>query len=221
MFKKTNAGRGSGRNLGNRPTYGCDMSSSKFSIYNPMTLLGISTFFAIVVIAIFVYTSPLVLIRHDLVMQIDPLEASRPGLHKEREQSRADFHEEFGYWGHSHQTLYASFVLPPIIGFALAMALRRHIRNLLLRNQAYFQKEMRRRLTRWDGIGLKGLREEISIIPQFLPLFAVIIFLIVSDSLIFPIMSTSALAFLATCGFTSYSTWKRIFKDAMRLESTD
>lgn len=172
---------------------------------------------AFVVIAEVAFVPPMVLRSYDFALKANPLE-----------YSSADFHEEFGYWGRSRQTLYASFVLPPLIGFAIAIALRQYIRNLLLRNQQHFRKEMRRRLMQWDGIGLKELREEISNLPQlfsilrqFLPLVCVMIFLTVLDFSIFPDTSTSVLAFLATCGFTSYSTWNKMFADAMSLESTD
>ena len=185
------------------------MNSSKYSLYSPINLLVFSICMAFVVIAEVAFVPPMVLRSYDFALKANPLE-----------YSSADFHEEFGYWGRSRQTLYASFAIPPIIGFALAIALRKHIRNLLLRNQRYFRMQMRRRLMRWDGIGLKELREEISIFPRFVPLLCVIIFLSVSDYFVFP-WSNSVPAFLATGGFTNYGTWKRMFSDAMSLDSTD
>lgn len=175
---------------------------------------------AIVVVAEFAFLSPMVLRSYDRVMQLNPLEQSRPGFHKEREQSRADFHEKFGFWGRSRQTLYVSFVLPPIMGFTLAIAFRQYIKNLLLKNEQYFKKQIRRRLLRWDGIGLKELREEISIFPRFLPLFIAFIFVFVLDQFVYP-GGSSMFAFVATCGFISYPTWKQIFADAMSLQASD
>ena len=175
-----------------------------------MLFLALSICMAFVVIADVAFILPKVLIRHDLVMKSNPLE-----------QSRADFHEEFGYWARSRQTLYAGFLIPPIIGFALAITLGRYVKNLILRNEGYFRKEFRRRLTKWEGIGLDDLRKDMSILPRFLPLLIVIILLFVLDFLVFPDTSTSCTAFLATCGFTSYGTWKKIFTDAMSFEESD
>lgn len=197
------------------------MSSSKYSLYSPMNLLVFSICMVLILIVDVVVISPMVLRSYDRVMQLDPLEQSRPGFRKEREQSRADFHEQFGFWGRSRQTLYASFVLPPIIGFSPAMAFRGYIKNLLLKNQHRFKKEIRRRLMRWDGIGLKELREDISTFPQFLPLFIAFIFVFVLDTLVFPGAYSSMSAFSATCGFIGYPTWKQIFADAMSLQASD
>lgn len=185
------------------------MSSSKFSVYSPKIILGFSICIAFVVVADFVFTSPLILKSYDFAMTANPLE-----------YSSADFHEQFGFWGHSRQTLYASFVLPPIIGLTLAMTFRRHIKNLLLKNQQRLSRDLYRPLLRWDGIGLKKAREEIAIFPRFLPLLAVMIFLTVLDEFVF-LVNSSTLAFMATCGFISYPTWKQIFADATSPQASD
>ena len=121
---------------------------------------------------------------------------------------------DWGYLTRSRQTICVYFALPPIIGFALAIALRKYIRNLLLRNQEYLRKEMQGLSMRYKGLGLKefrnDLREAISAVPQFLPLLSVFLLLCVLDYLVFP-RDTLVFAFLATSGFASYGTWKRIF----------
>lgn len=209
MFEKMKEERRTDRILGNRTIHGGEMSSSKYGLYSPINLLVLSILSAFVVIVFLVFFSPMVLRNYEFALKANPLE-----------YSSADFHEEFGYWEKSRQALYVSFILPPITGFVLAMAFRRYIKNLLLKNQHLFKKEIRRRLMRWDGIGLKKLRGEISISPRFLPLFIAIIFLIVLDQSVF-LVGSSTLAFMATCGFISYGTWQRIYTDAMSLESAD
>lgn len=183
-----------------------------------MFILGFSICGAFFVVFDVTYIAPKVVKRYDIIMKTPPLE-----------QARAELNEEFGYWARSRQTLYVSFVIPPIIGFALAIALRQYIRNLLLKNQQILSRDMHRPLLRWDGIGVKELQDEISslprllsILPQFLPLGAVIIILFLFESLLFPGRWTSVpIAFLTTCGFISYGTWKKIFTDAMSFEESD
>lgn len=177
------------------------MSSPKHSL---LLGLGFSTCMAFFVVFDVTFVAPKVLERYDIIMKPEPLE-----------QSRAEFNEDFGYWARSRQTLYASFVLPPIIGLALAITLRRYVRNLFLRNQVYLRKEMQGLSMRYEGLGLKDfrneMREAISIFSQFLPLLSVIFFLYVLGPLVFPGRETLLPAFLAISGFASYGTWKGIF----------
>lgn len=163
------------------------------------------------------FVGPKVLKAHDMFME---LRAQAP--------SPAEFSEDFGNLARNRLVICASFALPPIIGFALAIALRLYVRNLLLRNQQYLRKEMRKPILRYGGLGLSELRKEISmvprlisILPQFLPFLAAIIFFSVLDFLVLSGLGSSTPAFLATCGFTCYGTWKSIFTNAMHLESTN
>lgn len=189
------------------------MSPSKFTVYSPATLLGFSICMLVLVVADLVFVPRLVLIRHDYLIQSDSFEQSWPGIHEEREQKRANFREKYGFWGSSRKMLYLSFVLPPLTGIAIAVLSRRHIRNLLLRNQDYFKKEMRRRLIRWDGIGLGEFREAVSILPRFLPVLMVIILLFLLDAYFFR-RGSSVSAFMSISGFICYPTWKRMYIDA-------
>lgn len=186
------------------------MNSSKFSLYSPTLFLAFSIAMAIVVVGNLILNFALFQLDYNLDTNS-----------YRYEQSRADFQQNYGNWSRDRQTLYAGFLIPPIIGFILAIFLRRYVKNLILRNEGYFRKEFRRRLTKWEGIGLDDLRKDMSILPRFLPLLTVIILLFVLDFLVFPDTSTSCTAFLATCGFTSYGTWKKIFTDAMSFEESD
>lgn len=194
------------------------MRSIKYGHCIQMSVLGLSICGALFVVLDVTFIAPKVVRSYDNIMKPPTLE-----------RSRAEFEEDFGYWVRSRETLYISFVIPPIIGFALAIALRRHIRNLLLKNQEYFSRDMQRSLLRWDGVGLKELREEISSLPrllsillQLLPLGTVIIILFLFESLVFPGRYTSVpVAFLTTCGFISYPTWKQIFADTTSPQASD
>lgn len=186
------------------------MKSIKYGHCFLAFVLGISTSLTLLVVFDLTSLAPKVLERYEIIMKPPPLEPAR-----------AEFDEEFGYWANSRRTLYTYFVVPPFIGFAIAIALRRYVRKLLLRNQQLLSRNMHKPLLQWDGVGVKELRDEVSTLPesasflrQLLPLGGFVIILFWLESIVFSGHSTLAMTFLATCGFTSYPTWKRMFVDS-------
>lgn len=173
-------------------------------------IIGFSIFMACVVILDVFVIAPKVLSIHDIISE-------EPGL----DEIDGIFDGMFGPWAQNRSVLYTSFVVPPIIGFALAMALRRYMSKLLLKNQQLLSRDMHRPLLRWDGLGVNELRDEVSTLPelvlffrQSLPLGAFVIVLFMIESIVFPGLPTMVVAFIATSGFTSYPTWKKIFVDS-------
>lgn len=159
----------------------------------------------LIVVANLSLIAPKVLESHDLFMELQ----------------LAELEEDFGLVARSPQIIYASYLLPPIIGFALAMVLRRYTRSFLLRNQAYFKKEIRRRLTMRTSVGIEYIREDLSNFPRFIPLIIAIIFVFALDVFISPGNFTVMSAFVATSGFLSYPKWKEMFLDATSHQDSD
>ena len=175
----------------------------KFSFYSPGTVLAIFAFLSLGVLIDVTLLQFLTLRSYELVLDMQPLE-----------QIRVDFFEKHGNWASSRESLYALFLIPPVAGFTVGIALRGHVRKILIRNEEHFRKEIRR-LAKWVGVDSKGLQEDLPLIPQFLPLLIVLVFLFVIQFFIFPGTSSLVLAFLATCGFANFGTWKRIYTDAL------
>lgn len=178
----------------------------KLSVHSPVLLRLFSTLMTLGLVFSLFVVAPLELKNYKLDMKL---------------ASSSGYFDEYGYWATSSGTLFAYFTLPPMLGFASAIALRRHIKNLLLRTEPYFRKQIRRPLARWDGIGAKDFREDLHISLQFLPLFIATLAVYGVEDYVFPGSFTLSCTFLATCGFGGYGTWKRIFDSAMDPADSD
>ena len=136
-------------------------------------------------------------------------------------ESRIDFDAEYGFWAKNRPSIYLSIAVPPLVGLALALALGPYLKNLLLRWQRESTRIIPWPSMKWEGIGAKEFLMELKEFPRAIPLLArslppvvIAIALFILDERVFPGFSTSYPSFMATCGFLSYGTYKRIYKDA-------